>query len=274
MKTAAFQKLVWQKGRELYRDMPWRNNTDPYYVVVSEIMLQQTQVERVISKFIVFIERFPSLQSLADASLADVLAVWSGVGYNRRAKFLHDAAKKIMTDFEGAIPNTLAKLISLPGIGKNTAGAILAYSFNQPVVFVETNIRTVYFQHFFKDDMTVSDKELLQKVIETLPKINKQMTATLSYKQWYQALMDYGTYLKKQNAGQISKSLHYKKQSMLKGSLREVRGQIIRVLTTADMNKTALKSMVNSDERFEPALDGLITDGLVVRTNTILHLTK
>ena len=143
MKTTDFQELVWEKARELYRDMPWRQDVRPYYVLVSEIMLQQTQVDRVIPKFEAFIECFPTIESLAQAPLSQVLQLWSGLGYNRRAKFLHEAAKKIQREFKGIFPETFEALISLPGVGANTAGAILAYSFNYPAVFIETNVRTV-----------------------------------------------------------------------------------------------------------------------------------
>ncbi|MDB5167105.1 MAG: mutY [Candidatus Saccharibacteria bacterium] len=274
-----FQKIVLQRGRELYRDMPWRANTDPYYVLVSELMLQQTQVDRVIPKFNAFVGKFPDVGALAKASLADVLIAWSGLGYNRRAKFLHDAAKKVTAEFNGIIPATLDELVSLPGIGPNTASAILAYGFNQPIVFVETNIRTVYFYHFFKDAQRVSDKELLKLVAETFP-IDLELdamrkTTGLSYsRSWYQALMDYGSYLKKQGAGQVSKSQHYVKQSPLKGSVREVRGQIITALTMRDMSEDELRSIVTTDERFPLALQGLVDDGLISRTGLILHLTK
>lgn len=246
--------------------MPWRKDTSPYYVLVSELMLQQTQVDRVIPKFNEFVKRFPSVGTLADAPLSDVLIAWNGLGYNRRAKFLHEAAKKVVTDFDGIIPPTTSELIGLPGVGVNTAAAILAYSFNQPVVFVETNIRTVYFHHFFKDSSVVSDKELHQVVEQTLDHKHPR--------EFYQALMDYGSYLKKQGVGHIDKSAHYKKQSILKGSLREVRGQIIRTLTTGDMDEIELRAATDADERFGPALSSLIKDGLVSRTGAILHLTK
>jgi A/G-specific adenine glycosylase len=149
VKTLEFQEMIWDKARQHYRKMPWRDNTDPYNVLVSELMLQQTQVDRVIPKFELFMLTFPSILSLSKASLADVLIAWNGLGYNRRAKYLHESAKKIVSDFEGKIPQSYEKLTSLPGVGPNTAGAILAYSYNQPVVFIETNIRTVYFHHFF-----------------------------------------------------------------------------------------------------------------------------
>lgn len=266
MNTTDFQELVWEKARELYRDMPWRRDTRPYYVLVSEIMLQQTQVDRVVPKFEAFIEAFPDVTSLARATLAQVLQLWSGLGYNRRAKFLHEAAQKIIRDFDGRFPNTQEGLVSLPGVGVNTAGAILAYSFNQQVVFIETNVRTVYFHHYFEDRTDVSDREL-KEVLE-------QTVDTEHPREWYWAIMDYGSYLKKQGVGRNDKSRHYRKQSALKGSIREVRGQIIRELTAQDMELKALRQAVQADERFSEALAGLSRDGLINETDGQLHLTR
>ena len=246
--------------------MPWRENTDPYLVLVSELMLQQTQVERVIPKFNSFIIRFPDVFSLASASLADVLIAWSGLGYNRRAKYLHLAAQKIATDYGGLVPSTQTELVGLPGIGPNTAAAVLAYGFNQPVVFVETNIRSVYFYHFFADATSVNDQALRQVVQATLDSAQPR--------QWYWSLMDYGNDLKQRGAGRITKSAHYKKQSPLKGSLREVRGQIIRRLTKGDTTEAELRSELEADGRFVTALANLIRDGLVECSNNQLHLTK
>jgi len=264
MNTTEFQELVWEKARELYRDMPWRNDTRPYYVLVSEIMLQQTQVDRVIPKFEAFIATFPDVEALASASLSEVLKLWSGLGYNRRAKFLHEAAKKIVTDFGGIFPETSEDLVSLPGVGVNTAGALLAYSFNQPVVYIETNVRTVYFHHYFDDDATVTDKQIRE--------IAEQAVDREHPREWYWGIMDYGSYLKKQGVGRNDKSHHYKKQSALKGSIREVRGAILKVLALQDTAEAELRKATFDDERFEPALAGLISDGLVVKTNTRLHL--
>ena len=261
-----FQALVWQRGRKLYRAMPWRDNTDPFLVLVSELMLQQTQVERVIPKFSSFIARFPDVFSLASASLADVLIAWNGLGYNRRAKYLHLAAKKIVADFGGLVPHTQAELVSLPGVGPNTAAAVLAYGFNQPVVFVETNIRSVYFYHFFEDVTSVNDQELREVVRTTLDSAQPQ--------RWYWALMDYGNSLKRQGYGPISKSSHYKKQTPLKGSLREVRGQILRRLTRSDATEAELRKELGADNRFATALKDLIQDGMVERSSGQLHLTK
>ncbi|MDB5162683.1 MAG: hypothetical protein JWO54_271 [Candidatus Saccharibacteria bacterium] len=266
MDILEFQEIIWQKSRELFRDMPWRANTQPYYVMVSEIMLQQTQVDRVVPKFEAFIERFPTIEMLAQATLADVLQLWSGLGYNRRAKFLHEAAQKIMTEFAGQFPQTQAELVSLPGIGVNTAGAILAYSFNQPTIFIETNIRTVYFYHFFINHEEVSDVELRAVVEATVD--------TEHPREWYWALMDYGSYLKRQGIGQNNKSRHYKKQSPLKGSVREVRGQILKLLTVTDFEEKELRVELQADDRFEPALLSLQKEGLIAQTEQKYHLKR
>jgi A/G-specific adenine glycosylase len=266
MNKEDFQELVWQKGRELYRDMPWRQTNDPYKVMVSELMLQQTQVDRVVPKYEAFMKLYPDVFSLATASLGDVITLWNGLGYNRRAKFLYDSAVKIVSDFDGKVPSTYEGLVSLPGIGPNTAGAILAYGFDQPAGFIETNIRTVYFQHFFEDSHLVSDDELRKVVRETVD--------TEHPREWFWALMDYGSYLKKRGSGQLDKSAHYKKQTPLKGSVREVRGQIIRLLTLADMTEEELRSELFADERFEQALSGLVKDGLIDASHQKLHLTK
>lgn len=261
-----FRELIWQKGRELFRSMPWRDNTDPYYVLVSELMLQQTQVERVIPKFLAFIERFPTVKALALASLADVLTLWNGLGYNRRAKYLHTAAQRVMADFAGSIPMSYSDLLQLPGVGPNTAGAIMNYAYDQPVVFIETNIRTVYFHHYFHDDDRVTDVQLRQAVEITMDGEHPR--------QWHWALMDYGAFLKKQGVGRITKSAHYKKQSPLVGSVREVRGQIIRALMTNDYDEAELQRVVQADERFAAALQGLVADGLVAERQHVFHLTK
>lgn len=266
MNAWKFNEEVWEKARELYRDMPWRDNTEPYCVLVSELMLQQTQVDRVIPKFELFMSTFPTVANLAMAPLSEVLTAWSGLGYNRRAKFLHEAAKKVMADFGGVIPGTYDDLVSLPGIGPNTAGAILAYSFNQPVVFTETNVRTVFFHHFFEDQALVSDKELKELVELTVDKEHPR--------EWYWALMDYGSYLKRQGVGRIDKSSHYKKQPALKGSLREVRGLIVKGLAKRDYQMDELRLEMPQDERFDIALKALFTEGIIAQSDDRVHLTK
>lgn len=266
MDMDTFTEIVWQRGRELYRDMPWRTDTQPYYVLVSELMLQQTQVSRVIPKFEAFITAFPDTISLAQADLSEVLVLWQGLGYNRRAKYLHESAKLIVSEFDNQFPQTRAELLRLPGVGPGTAGALMTYAFNQFVPFIETNVRTVYFHHFFTDGDKVSDAELLPLVEQSIDRD--------SPREFYWALMDYGSWLKRQGGGRIAQSKHYVKQSPLKGSVREVRGQIIAQLVASRVPFVELRDFASQDARFAPALDGLLRDGLVVQVDDRLYLTK
>lgn len=235
-------------------------------MLVSELMLQQTQVARVIPKFEAFIAQFPDIQALAAAPLADVLRLWNGLGYNRRAKYLHSAAQQVVAEHDGELPDDYDVLKKLPGIGPGTAGAIMVYAFNQPVVFIETNVRRVYFHYFFGAQEKVRDAELVPLIEATIDHVNPRA--------FYWALMDYGTWLKQNVSSGTSQSLHYKKQSKFKGSTREVRGQIVRVLGAGDQTLAELRKRVTLDGRFVPALEGLLRDGLVVETDGVFHLTK
>lgn len=267
MDVTLFQELILQKGHELYRDMPWRTDTRPYYVLVSELMLQQTQVIRVIPKFIAFIEAFPDEKALANATLGEVLILWQGLGYNRRAKFLHEAAKMLVGKYETIWPIDEKGLLQLPGVGKNTSGAIRAYAFNQPSIFIETNIRTVFFYHFFASQSSVTDGEIRTLLEESIDSEHPR--------EWYWALMDYGSWLKSQGFSGIDQSKHYKKQPPLEGSVRQVRGKIISALAReGTMTLAELQQTVGFDERFHPAVNGLIRDGLVVQKESTLYLTK
>jgi A/G-specific adenine glycosylase len=229
-------------------------------------MLQQTQVARVIPKFEAFIAAFPDERTLAAASLADVLRRWQGLGYNRRAKYLHDAAKMIVYEWGESWPTTTTGLQELPGVGPNTAGAIAAFSFNQSAVFVETNIRTVYFLHYFPQEEGVKDTQVREVLERTIDAEHPR--------EYYWAVMDYGSFLKAHGVRNNSTSRHYKRQSALEGSVRQVRGQIIAMLAGGDMTERELRSAVRADDRFDVALTGVMHDGLVSRRNDRLHLTK
>lgn len=260
--TREFRELIWEKGKELYRDMPWRDEPSFYHVLVSEIMLQQTQVSRVLIKFAEFMTAFPTIEYLAAASLADVLRAWQGLGYNRRAKYLHQAAKQIVITGQ---PQTLDGLMKLPGIGRNTAAAIMNYVYEVPTAYVETNIRTVFFHHFFAEQQDVSDKDIFSIVSSMMDREHPR--------EFFWALMDYGAALKAQGQGKLTISKHYKKQPPLAGSVREIRGQMIRALSASDLTISELRHRTTTDERFQKALDGLLHDKLVEKSGVMIHLT-
>lgn len=259
MSTKEFQDVLWQYYQDHGRDLPWRipqadGSFDPYHILVSEIMLQQTQVERVIPKYNTFISKLPSIHILAKAKLGTVLTHWSGLGYNRRAKFLHESAKKIHG--LGSFPSTIESLTGLPGIGVNTAGAILVYSYNKPEIFIETNIRTVIIHHYFPDKQEVSDTEIRTILQDVINHENPRG--------FYWAMMDYGTYLKKQGISTARKSKHYTKQPTFQGSERQLRGNIIRKLTEKDSYKISILIRELNDIRSEGVLEQLGNEQLVV----------
>ena len=246
-----FQDYVHSQGRRLYRPMPWREQPTFYNVLVSELMLQQTQVSRVQIKFAEFMEWFPGVETLAAADLPEVLQAWQGLGYNRRARYLHQAAQQIA---KGAEMKTEADLLALPGVGPGTAGAIMNYVYQVPTPFIETNIRTVYFNHFFVGRSGVTDRELLPVVAETMDKDDPRG--------WFWALMDYGTELKAQGKGKLQTSWHYAKQSRFSGSLRQMRGEIVRRVAAGQAWSEIVRDL-EADERFIAARDGLLEDGLL-----------
>ncbi len=257
---AAFRKVVKAHYKRHGRHtLPWRHTQNPYHILVSEVMLQQTQVDRVIPKYETFLQRFPTVKALAQASLQEVLQLWVGLGYNRRAKFLRETALAVM-ERRGVFPNTKPGLETLPGIGPYTAGALMAFAFNAPVVIIETNIRTVFIHHYFNDSTAlVSDTAILKLIEQTLPKEN--------FREWYYALMDYGAFLKKEFGSNNKRSQSYTKQSTFAGSDRQIRGAIIRALTTTTGGLTFLKLQHTLSEyekqRMEEQLGKLITESLV-----------
>lgn len=263
-----FIETVWDHYHKNSRDLPWRQidshgHIDAYKVLVSEIMLQQTQVQRVIPKYTEFLSVFPDIHTLANAPLEKVLMQWSGLGYNRRAKFLWEAAKMVQTEYKGVLPSDEPGLVTLPGVGVNTARAVLAYACNQPVAFIETNVRTVYIYHFFQDKTAVHDRDILQLVTDTLDAEHPR--------EWYWALMDYGTFLKKTAGNSTRQSAHYTKQSTFAGSKRQIRGRIIKILTNGPADYKDIKKEIN-DDRFEAVVADLLSEQLVTRSGDTLHL--
>src|SRR3989339_1794098 len=252
-----FQNKVLSHYRRNKRDLPWRRTPDPYRILVSEIMLQQTQVDRVILKYTAFIRAFPDVRSLARASLRKLLVAWQGLGYNRRALMLQRSARIILEKYDGSVPDDPEELVLLPGIGMATAAAVLAYAFNKPMVYIETNIRTVFIHEFFYNKKTVHDKELVPLVEKTL--FRKEPRT------WYNALMDYGVMLKKKFKNPSRRSVHHSRQSKFKDSDREIRGMIIRLLSvhnSLSLNRLQILSKVNKN-RLVCIADQLLREGLI-----------
>lgn len=254
-----FRRTVWRYYRAHGRDLPWRDTANPYAILISEVMLQQTQVDRVIPKYEAWLRRFPDIASLAQASLADVLGLWQGLGYNRRALNVQRCAQALVRHHGGSLPTNEAELRALPGIGPYTAAAIMAFAHNQPTIMIETNIRTVFLHHFFPDQKEVADAEILPLIIDTVSKRQPR--------KWYWALMDYGSYLKQQHGNSSRRSKHYAKQSAFAGSNRQVRGKIIKLLTVQrTVPYDALARELEVDEvAMRQALKQLEKEGLVVQ---------
>jgi len=248
--------------------LPWRKSVSPYQILVSEIMLQQTQVDRVIPKFEAFVARFPSAEALAKAPVADIIRLWQGLGYNRRVLNLQKAAQKIQTEYQGQVPNELEELLKLPGIGPYTAAAIQAFAFNLPSIVIETNIRTIFIFHFFHGAYKVPDTELLPLIEATLDRSNPR--------RWYSALMDYGTYLKQVLPNPSRQSQTYTKQSSFKGSNRQIRGQILKLLSQQEsLNETELAlALGDRSAKSQPLIQQLIKEGFVVYETGQLSLPK
>ena len=263
---AQFRLGVWSYYHDNGRsDLPWRqpenNNVfDPYKILVSEIMLQQTQVSRVVPKYIEFLNEFPTVEVLAGATLGDVLRAWQGLGYNRRAKYLLQAAQYLAR--RESFPKNETELVQLPGVGVNTSRAIQAYAFNQPTFFVETNIRTVYMYHFAPGKDSVSDKFIQNLVSQTLDAERPR--------EFYWALMDYGTYLKTKIKNN-TQSKHYTKQSKFEGSRRQIRGRVLKELADFPIKIETLRLKLD-DDRLDSVLEDLVREGMIIKTENKYHL--
>lgn len=285
-RVEGFRREVMEFFRVQGRAFPWRETCDPYAVMVSEFMLQQTQTARVTERYAAWLERFPTVRSVAQAELSDVLSLWNGLGYNRRAKFLHEACKRICTEYGGIIPDDAETLDALPGIGVYTARAICAFAFGKAEVFVETNIRAVFIHCFFAGEAAdggggenggsgggtgvgrdigpaspaVPDSDILPLVEQTLDAEDPRT--------WYYALMDYGAHLKKTAANPSRKSASYARQSAFRGSLREARGAILRQLSRQKgglvLGDIGAGEGIDAD-RLEKAAAGLLAEGLIRR---------
>ncbi len=259
-----FRKTIWEYYTSNKRSFPWRKTRDPYKILVSEVMLQQTQALRVAPKYKSFLKKFPTTRVLAKAELSDVLKEWQGLGYNRRALYLKHCAEKIESDFNGKFPKDFKILCSLPGIGLATAGDIMAFAWNIPVVVIETNIRSVFIYFFFNDKKKIHDKDILPLIEKTLDMKNPR--------EWYWALFDYGAYLK-QTGNPSRRSAHHTRQSKFEGSFRQKRSLILRmILQKPRTEKEMLKASGYNRAVIAKILKDLETEKLIKKTDGVYYI--
>jgi A/G-specific adenine glycosylase len=262
-----FQQLIYDFYRIHGRDLPWRKTDNSYHILISEIMLQQTQVEKVMEKYNQFIRIFPDFLSLSKASLQDILEVWQGLGYNRRALALKNSAQIVVSKYGGNLPSDIEQLTTLPGIGNTTASEIAAFAYNQPAIFIETNIRSIFIHFFFQDQNNIKDKDILPFIEKTLDRTNPR--------EWYYALMDYGVMLKKRDKRITKKSAHYVRQKPFEGSNRQIRGIIIRALINdGNMTENKIVAKINvNPSQIKENLAQLEKEGLIKKREGAYTIT-
>lgn len=262
----AFRKKIYTYYRKYGRDLPWRKTLNPYHILVSEIMLQQTQVERVLEKYDEFIKAFPDFPSLARASLRKLITVWQGMGYNRRALALRSLAQTLMNEHHGKLPSDPEDLIALPGIGRYTAGAVAAFAFNQPVLFIDTNIRRVFIHTFLHDQENIKDEDILPLIQQTIDASDPRT--------WYNALMDYGAMLKREQINPNRRSAHYQRQSPFENSNRQIRGRILKVLVEeSPLTRSQIMKKSGMDpERVKLNLVELSNEGFIKKQGKFFSL--
>lgn len=261
-----FQELVWSYYHTNKRDFSWRTSTSPYHVTVSEIMLQQTQTYRVTGKFEAFVEAFPNFATLAQAPTSDVIRLWKGLGYNRRALALQKIAHRVTTEYSGILPDDIATLETFPSIGKATARSIVTYAFNRPTTFIETNVRSVFIYFFFVNKTMITDAMLEPLVAATVNHAQPR--------EWYYALMDYGVMLKKTIGNTSRLSAHHTTQSPFQGSDRQIRGMILQVLLDQPgVAEAALPIILDKEpDRVANITAALYKEGFIVTRNGLMFL--
>ena len=262
-KIEALQTKVLNYYYKEGRDLPWRKTTDKYHILVSEVMSQQTQISRVITKYNEWFEKYPTIKELSESSLNDVLEMWNGLGYNSRAKRLRDLAIEVQTKYNGIIPSDYSTLLSLPGIGPYTANAVLIFSENQNRATVDANIRRIFIKEFELDE-AINDKELYALATLCLPKDKSR--------DWHNALMDYGSKIMTSNKTGIGAKT---KQSKFKGSSRYYRAEILRQIRKND-GKLSLDECTSiikqTNYNINDILNGLAKDGLIKKVDNYVYL--
>lgn len=263
---AAFRALVLNAYAEAERSFPWRYSRDPWAILVSEIMLQQTQTGRVVPKYQAFLDTWPNPGSLAQAKTAEILLLWSGLGYNRRALSLQRSAVEVVSRFGGLLPDNEEDLLSLPGVGPYTARAVLAFAWGRPVTLIETNIRSVYLHHFFPGADKVPDSLIAPLVEWTLFREDPRT--------WYYALMDYGVAIKRDFGNPNKRSAHYSMQTPFADSHRRIRGALIRALGDGPRDREAIAAHLPfARERIDKAMTELVAEGFLEEYGSKLRLS-
>jgi A/G-specific adenine glycosylase len=237
----SFIATVRREGVRLYRDLPWRGIDDPFAILTSEIMLQQTQVARVLGYWGRWMTAFPTVDALAAASMTDVLNLWQGMGYHRRALALKRTAESCSERYRGEVPRSYGELLELPGIGPATAAGVCVFAYRQPQVYLETNVRTVFLHHFFEGHDRVADREIVPLIEATCDRDDPRS--------WYYALLDYGSHLKSILPNPSRRSLHHARQSSFEGSVRQKRAELLRlVLAQPGVETDELTARLNDIE--------------------------
>jgi A/G-specific adenine glycosylase len=272
MDRAEFRNIIYTNFKKAGRVFPWREDTNPWGVLVSEFMLQQTQTDRVIPYWKRWMKLWPTPGDLAKASLEEVLREWSGLGYNRRARYLKECARIIAGEHCGKVPGTPGELLPLPGIGAYTAGAISCFAYNYPAVFIETNIRATVIHFFFQDPQEPASGKV--KDAEIFP-ILERVLDTKNPRKWYWALMDYGAVLKKITANPNRRSAHYTRQSPFEGSFRQARGRLVRTLVSqgpASAKELWERTGIETQDLYK-ALEALKKESMVAEEDGVYRIS-
>ncbi|VVB60515.1 G/T mismatches repair enzyme [uncultured archaeon] len=251
-----FQKKVFSFYQQNKRELPWRNTTDPYKILVSELMLQQTQVSRVISYYERWIARWPTISDLASASRAEVLKAWMGLGYNTRAVYLHKAAQKIVAEYDGDVLTAMKQYQEIPGVGRYTAQAVQIFSRNTDLVTVDTNIRRIFIAEFHLSE-ELSMRELWGYAEQCLPLGRSR--------EWHNALMDYGALhqtAKKTGIRSVSQ------QSEFEGSDRQRRAAVLRLLLSGPASFDTIHRALGGERmKIRKILGKMVDEDLLVLQN-------
>jgi A/G-specific adenine glycosylase len=263
-----FRTMVYRYYSHNARDtLPWRNTDDPYHILVSEIMLQQTRIERVLNRYPLFITKFPDFRSLARARPRSLYTVWQGLGYNRRALAVREIARIVARPpYNGQLPSLAEELMSLPFVGQSTAGAVAAFAFQRPSVFMETNIRRVFIHFFFREQERVTDRDIIPLIERTLDRKDPR--------NWYYALMDYGSSLGNLKENPNRKSTQYKKQGPFAGSTRQMRGTILRLISEQqNMPVRELAGQLHASlDKMREIIDQLCREGFIKKKGRYIRM--